>query len=208
MHDGVGRHDPEVELDVCDVRGAEQQGGSQRGRSPQRVARDDIEPEEPDRDGHRPDETRDQAAGEQGMALEGCQPERTLVPRGPVQIGHENESREHVGGHDVRPRNQRDPGGTAQRQPRIEDQLLRAESEEDAEEQPRGRPETRDRSRRRDAETGEDREVHHRVRRDHAKRRPRGCVTCERARQHGRRVERPAGHRIDHQEPQRDNQAR
>ena len=54
----------------------------------------------------------------------------------------------------MRPRNQRDPGSAAQRQPCVEDQLLGAEAKEDAEEQPWRRPERRDHPRHGDAEAG------------------------------------------------------
>src|SRR5436309_2929236 len=55
----------------------------------------------------------------------------------------------------MRPRNQRDPGSAAQRQPCVEDQLLRAQAKEDAEEQARRRPERRDHPRHGDATTPE-----------------------------------------------------
>src|SRR5436190_688504 len=55
----------------------------------------------------------------------------------------------------MRPRNQRDPGSAAQRQPCVEDQLLGAEAKEDAEEQAWRRPERRDHPRHGDAEAGE-----------------------------------------------------
>jgi len=85
------------------------------------------------------------------------------IPRGAVQVGDEDESRQHVGDDDLRPRHRRDAARPAQQQPRVEDQLLRHEAERDGEQQARRRPQGGDRPGQRDAEQPEHREVYHGV---------------------------------------------
>jgi hypothetical protein len=66
------------------------------------------------------------------------EPERVLVPLGPVQVRHEDEPGQHVGRDDVRPRDQRDAGRAAEQERRVKNELLRGDAERHAEEQSRG----------------------------------------------------------------------
>ena len=118
-----------------------------------------VQREEPERNGGRPDEPGDQPLREQGVTFEGCESERVLIPRGAVQVRHEDETRQHVGGDHMRPRHHRDARGAAERQPRVEHQFLCDQAEHHAQQQARGRSQGRERGRHGDAEQREHAEV-------------------------------------------------
>ncbi len=207
MHGGVGRHDAEVHLDRRYVGGAEQQRRPERGRRPEQLPRGHVEREEPQRDDGGPDEAGDDALREQRVALKKGQPEGALLPRGTVQVGHENEPRQHVGDDDLRPRHHRDASRPARQQARVEDQLLRHEAERHGEQEARRHTQRGDRAGHRDTEQREHREVHDRVGGDQTERGRRDVLPRQRAREHGRRVERPAGEGVHQEKPQCDNEA-
>jgi hypothetical protein len=145
---------------------------------------------------------------EERVTFQGGEPERVFIPRGPVQVRHEDEARQHVGGDHVRPRHHCDAGCAAEREPRVEDQFLGDQAEHHAQQQPRGRSQGGEGGRHGDAEQREDGEVDQGIRRHQSERRGEDVLPGERAREGGRRVKRPAREGVDHEEPEGDHQAR
>ena len=131
-----------------------------------------------------------------------------LIPRGPVEVPHEDEPREHVRCDHVRPGNDRDTGPVAQQQAGVERQFLGHQAEQHAEQQARRGSQHGDRPGHADAEQREHREVDDGIGRDQSERRGTDRLAGEGAGERRRRVEGPACDGVHHEEPERDHQPR